>query len=177
MIGVVACAAGGVEDLRVGLVEPLVASGHQVGVTLTPTAGRWLDHLDEIAKLEVATGLPVRVDPRLPGEPRPHPKADAYVVAPASANTVAKLALGIGDNQALTVLSESLGTVPMLVFPRINAAHARHPAWQSHLTTLQTAGAQLLYGDHIWPLQEPRSEDPRQLPWAPILQATQQLVG
>ena len=48
-IGVVAASAGGVETLRTGLVEPLVDEGHQVAVTLTPTAAEWLDHLGEVA--------------------------------------------------------------------------------------------------------------------------------
>ncbi|TWD81172.1 hypothetical protein FB561_2276 [Kribbella amoyensis] len=42
MIGVVGSSAGGVEHLRSGLVEPLIAEGYQVAVTLTPTAARWL---------------------------------------------------------------------------------------------------------------------------------------
>ncbi|MFI6056724.1 flavoprotein [Streptomyces sp. NPDC051286] len=63
-------------------------------------------------------------------EARPHPVSNCYVVAPASANFVAKLATGIADNQALTQVSEALGTigVPVVVFPRVNAAHVRHPA-------------------------------------------------
>ena len=44
-IGVVAASAGGVETLRVGLVQPLVDDGHQVAITPTPTAAAWLDHL------------------------------------------------------------------------------------------------------------------------------------
>jgi phosphopantothenoylcysteine synthetase/decarboxylase len=175
VIGIVASAAGGVEHLRAGLVEPLVAFGHTVPVTLTPTAARWLEHLSEIGKLEAVTGLPVRAEGRLPGEPRPHPKADAYVVVPASANTVAKLALGIGDNQALSVLCESVGSVPMLVFPRVNAAHARHPSWQSHIDVLRGAGVRLLYGEDVWPLREPREEDGRPIPWEAILSAIEQL--
>ncbi|WP_327127598.1 flavoprotein [Streptomyces sp. NBC_01727] len=67
---------------------------------------------------------------RLPTEARPHPVADCYVVAPASAKYVAKLATGIAKNQALTQVSEALGTidVPVVVFPRVNAAHVRRPA-------------------------------------------------
>lgn len=177
VVGVVASSAGGVEQLRVGLVEPLVALGHTVPVTLTPTAGRWLERVGEIGKLKAVTGLPVRVEGRLPGEARPHPEVDVFAVVPASANTVAKLALGIGDNQALTVLCEGVGSTPMFVFPRVNAAHARHPSWQSHLDVLRFAGVQLLYGEDVWPLREPREEDGRPIPWEPILLAIQQLIS
>jgi phosphopantothenoylcysteine synthetase/decarboxylase len=131
VIGVVASSAGGLDELRTGLVEPLVGKGHRVAVTLTPTAARWLDQIGEISRLEAISGLPVRWESRLPGSPRPHPQVDLFAVVPATANTVAKLALGIGDNQALAMLCESIATTPMLVFPRVNAAHARQPSWQS----------------------------------------------
>ena len=169
-IAVVAAGAGGVETIRSGLVEPLLEQGHTVAVTLTPTAGTWLRAIGEHQRLEQATGLPVRDHPRLPGRPSPHPPIDVYVAAPLTAGSTAKLALGIADNQALTVLTESIGTAaPMVVFPRINAAHARHPAWSDHLARLRAAGVDLVGGDHVWPLAEPRADDARDLPWAAIL--------
>ncbi|MFK0021277.1 flavoprotein [Streptomyces sp. NPDC090798] len=60
------------------------------------------------------------------------------MVAPASANTVAKLASGVMDNVALTQVGEAIGTLdlPVVVFPRVNAAHARQPAWQRHIDAL-----------------------------------------
>ncbi|QHY97204.1 bifunctional phosphopantothenoylcysteine decarboxylase/phosphopantothenate synthase [Streptomyces sp. S4.7] len=172
VLGVVASAAGGLESLRTGLVEPAVARGWRVAVTLTPTAGHWLRACGELDRLETLTGLPVRDRPRLPSDPRPHPPVNCYVAAPATANTVAKLALGIADNQALTQLTEALGTpgLPVIVFPHINAAHARHPAWPTHLTHLRQAGVHLIQGPDIWPLQEPRAAPPkRELPWSEIL--------
>jgi hypothetical protein len=163
VVGVVAAGAGGLEELRGRLVEPLLERGHQVAISLTPTAASWFA-VDEIAELERLTGLPVRSTPRRPAEERPHPVIEQFVAAPLSANSVAKLALGIGDNQAMSVLSEGLGSVPMVVFPAVNAAHARHPAWAGHLATLRKAGVSLVE----WDLQEPRVEG-RQLPWDSIL--------
>ncbi|MFB8024810.1 flavoprotein [Streptomyces sp. NPDC056465] len=179
VLGVVGTATDGVQSLRSGLVEPAVALGWQVAVTLTPDAGRWLRAADgELDRLESLTGLPVRDTPRLPTEPRPHPVVDCYVVAPASANYVAKLALGIADNQALTQVSEALGTigVPVVVFPRINAAHARHPAWEGHIRALRTAGAELVHGPDVWPLHEPRQEPTREPPWSTILDRLDRLA-
>jgi len=172
VLGVVGTATDGVESLRTGLVEPAVAQGWQVTVTLTPNAGRWLRANGEWERLEALTGLPVRDTPRLPAEPRPHPVADRYVVAPASANYVAKLATGIADNQALTQVSEALGTpgLPVVVFPLVNAAHARHPAWEGHIAALRKAGVELVYGADVWPLYEPRQGPAvRELPWATVL--------
>jgi hypothetical protein len=171
-IALIAAAAGGVETIRTGLVEPLLAEGHKVAVTLTPLACAWLREIGEHQRLEEATGLPVRDQSRLPSQPSPHPPIDVYVAAPMTANSTAKLALGIADNQALTVLTENIGTAaPMILFPRINAAHARQPAWSEHMTRLRTAGVELIVGDHVWPLAEPRAAGPRALPWAAILSA------
>ncbi|MET9874465.1 flavoprotein [Actinacidiphila glaucinigra] len=177
VLGVVGSGAGGVETLRAGLVEPAIKRGWQVAVTLTPTAGRWLRAIGETDRLEELTGLPVRDDLRFPGEPRPHPPADCYVVAPASANTVAKLAAGLMDNQALTQVGEAIGTLnlPVVVFPRVNAAHVRHPAWNAHMEALKTARVHLVYGPEVWPLYEPRDAPPgRVLPWRDVLEAVEE---
>lgn len=176
-VGLVASAAGGLAELRTGLVKPLLARGLTVAVTVTPTAATWLDAAGETERLAELTGLPVRTQPRLPTDPRPHPQPDVCVAAPATANTVAKLALGIADNQALTVLCENLGSTPTVVFPNVNAAHARHPAWDQHLTVLRTAGVDLVYGDDVWPLFEPRRAPPeRTYPWPAILTAVDRLL-
>ncbi|GAA2344352.1 flavoprotein [Saccharopolyspora halophila] len=166
-LALIGSGAGGVESLRRSLVEPALARGWRVAVTLTPTAGSWLEHCGERDEIERVTGLPCRVAARLPTEPRPHPPADCYLVCPASANVVAKLALGIADNQALTAACEAVGeqAVPVVVFPRINAAHARHPAWSSHVETLRGAGVHVLAG--------PDSD----LPWNAVLDVVDEVSG
>jgi 3-polyprenyl-4-hydroxybenzoate decarboxylase len=171
-LGLVGSASGGLERIRAELVEPLLSDGWQVAVTLTPTAGVWLRDSGEADKLVEITGYPVRVESRLPSEKSGHPQVTCYAVVPASANTVAKLALGIADNQALTTVCEALGTrgLPVIIFPRVNAAHARQPAWASHIEALRRVGADLVYGDDVWPLHEPRSAPGRDLPWELIRQ-------
>jgi hypothetical protein len=172
VIALVVSGAGGAETVREGFVAPAVARGWTVALSLTPTAGRWLRELGELPALEALTGLPVRTTARLPGDPRPHPRPHCLLVAPASANTVAKLAIGIGDNQALTVAVEAVGTrgLPVVVFPRINAAHARHPAWAGHVAALTAAGVRIVGGDDVWPLLEPGdAADARLLPWAHLV--------
>jgi hypothetical protein len=173
VLGLVGSAAGGLEEILSKLIEPLIERGWQVAVTLTPTAATWLDAAGDIEKIEQVTGLPVRWKPRLPGEVSPHPEIDCYAVVPATSNTVAKMALGLSDNQALTHLCEAigLGSIPIVVFPRINAAHARQPAWGGHIAALQRAGVRLVMGDDVWPLHEPRSAPGRQLPWDAIIDA------
>jgi hypothetical protein len=167
-----------VEELLPRLIRPAQNAGWTVTVTLTPTAARWLQESGALAEIEEASGFPVRVDPRSPTKRSPHPQVDCYLVAPASANTIAKLALGIYDNQALTQVNEEigLGDLPVVVFPRVNAAHARHPSWDSHLDALRRAGVRLVYGDDMWPLHEPWSAPGRELPWSAVLDAVNAAV-
>jgi hypothetical protein len=177
-LGLVCAAAGGVEQVRDRLIEPMVGDGWTVAVTLTPTAATWLAATDEITKIEAVTGLPVRVEPRLPGETSPHPTVDCYAAVPATANFVAKLALGIADNQALTQLCEAIGgrQLPLVLFPRVNAAHAAQPAWKQHLEALRGSGVHLIYGEDVWPLHVPRSAPGKQLPWSAIRAAIENSV-
>jgi len=103
----------------------------------------------------------------MPHEKSPHSPVSCYVVAPASANTVAKLALGLMDNQALTTVCEAIGgqAVPVVVFPHVNLAHTRQPVWAGHLDALRTAGVRVVYGEDVWRLFEPREAPPgRPLP-------------
>ncbi len=68
MLGLVGCAAGGLELLVPKLIEPMQQRGWQVAVTLTPTAATWLDATGDIEKIEQVTGYPVRFKPRLPAK-------------------------------------------------------------------------------------------------------------
>jgi hypothetical protein len=173
VIGLIACATGGLRTVREGFVQPAQQRGWDVAVTLTPTANQWLSESGELERLEQATNLPVLDRPRLPHEPRPHPDLTCCVIAPASANTIAKLALGISDNQALGTAVEAIGNpdVPVIVFPRVSAAHVRHPAWPGHLATLRSADVHLVYGQSVWQVDEPRQGPPggRPLPWGRII--------
>jgi hypothetical protein len=177
-LGLVCCSAGGVEDVRRELIDLMIADRWTVAVTATPTAARWLKECGELGEIETATGYPVRYEPRLPGEDSPHPPIDCYAVVPATANTVAKLALAVADNQALTQVCEAIGAgrPPVVVFPRINAAHAAHPAWEQHIAALTKAGVHLVYGDDVWPLHQPRGAPGRELPWDAIRQAIEQVA-
>ncbi|MFF7211607.1 flavoprotein [Streptomyces sp. NPDC008238] len=180
VLAVVGSAADGAETLREGLVLPAIARGWRVAVTLTPAAALRLREQGETGRLRDATGLPVRDRSRLPGEPRPHPDPDCCVLAPADADTLAKLALGIADNQALTLLAEVLGTphVPLVAVPVVSAAHARHPAWPGHLATLRAAGVHLLPDPDVRPVPEPGdAPGGRGLPWADVLETIDRVTG
>lgn len=159
LVCLVASSAGGVtERLRPELVEPALRRGWRVAITLTPTAALWLAAAGELDRLRTLTDLPVRSVGRMPGERSPYSLADAYLFAPATATSIAKLALGIGDNQALTQLCEAVGAdVPVVVHPQAGAAQRAHPAFASHLDVLRSAGVLI-------------EDGPADEPWEPLLE-------
>jgi hypothetical protein len=165
LIGLVASGAGGVESrLRRELVEPAVCKGWRLAITLTPVAASWFAANGELDRLAALTDLPVRSEPRLPSEPKPYPLPDGFLFVPATANSVAKLAIGIADNQALTQLGEALGArVPIVLRPQAAQAQRDHPAFSGHLRTLADAGVRIVDG--------PSEDD-----WEPVLDVLDELL-
>ncbi|MFC7342067.1 flavoprotein [Saccharopolyspora griseoalba] len=111
--------------------EPLALldeAGWSACVILTPTAATWIDP----SSLEAKTGFPVRVHPRLPDEQDPLPPADAVLAAPITFNTFNKVAAGISDTLATSLLNELLAAdVPMVFAPCVKSALRGHPAYKS----------------------------------------------
>jgi phosphopantothenoylcysteine synthetase/decarboxylase len=140
---VVVCGAGPASEVT-ALTTAAQATGWQVHVVATPAALSFLDPAD----LETRTGHPVRSAYRPPGQPRhPDAKPDAIIVAPATYNTINKLAAGIADNYALTLLAESIGQgVPVVVVPFINQALAARQPLQAAVTQLRAEGVHVLLG-------------------------------
>lgn len=65
--------------------------------------------------------------------------ADAMLVAPATANTIAKLALGLADNYLTTTALALRGA--LVIAPAMESRMWEHPATQGHLKTLRQRGA------------------------------------
>jgi phosphopantothenoylcysteine decarboxylase/phosphopantothenate--cysteine ligase len=68
--------------------------------------------------------------------------ADAYLIAPASANTLAKLAHGLADN--LVTSAALAAACPVLVAPAMNDQMWAHPATQANLELLRARGIAVL---------------------------------
>jgi phosphopantothenoylcysteine decarboxylase / phosphopantothenate---cysteine ligase len=129
-----------------------VKAGHAVRVIQTPTSERFVGR----ASFEAITGAPVLTsefepDPArggYPGEPVPDRApishlalvegADLYLIAPASANTLAKLAHGQADNLLSTAALAA--ACPVAVAPAMNARMYLHPATQANLELLASRG-------------------------------------
>jgi phosphopantothenoylcysteine decarboxylase / phosphopantothenate---cysteine ligase len=138
------------------LVRLAVKAGHAVRVVQTETATRFVGP----ASFAAITGAPVLIgeldpDPlrgAFPGdEPPAHAplshlalaeRADVLLIAPASANTVAKLAAGLADN--LLTAAALACRAPLVVAPAMNAAMYEHPATQANLARLRERGARVL---------------------------------
>lgn len=139
---IVVCAAGPAKHVD-RLIRPAQDQGWQVQVIATPTAVGFFD----TGAVEELTGLPVRSQHRGPNTPR-SPKADAVVTAPASFNTINKLAAGIADNYALDVLHETIGLgVPVTVLPFVNSAYAGRDPFRRSVASLQQEGVRVLLGE------------------------------
>jgi phosphopantothenoylcysteine decarboxylase/phosphopantothenate--cysteine ligase len=115
------------------LTRLLVKAGHEVTPVLTDEAERFV-------AARTFEALARREQPR---ELYPHlVEADLLVIAPLSANTLAKLAHGLADN-VLTELALAFQG-PMLVAPAMNVRMWEHPATQANVEMLRSRGAELI---------------------------------
>jgi phosphopantothenoylcysteine decarboxylase/phosphopantothenate--cysteine ligase len=72
-------------------------------------------------------------------------KADLLLIAPATANTIGKMACGIDDTPVTTFATTALGSgKPVAVVPAMHEAMYRHPAVLRNLETLQSMGVTLI---------------------------------
>ena len=121
------------------LVSRLGKQGARVRVVLTDNACKFVPPLT----FETLSGNPVVTDTFEPRKSLEHISlakwADAFVIAPASANCLAKLANGIADDLLSTAALAM--TAPLLLAPAMNANMWRHPATQANFRLLIDRGA------------------------------------
>jgi phosphopantothenoylcysteine synthetase/decarboxylase len=163
---VIACGGRPAGDLA-PFVEHAQGRGWDTCVIATPSGTKFLDQ-DALATL---TGHPVRSDYKRPEEPDVLPPPDAFVVAPATFNTINKLAAGISDTLALGLLNEAIGTgLPVIAVPFPNQMLARHPAFQASIAALRSWGVHLIYDPDQHPLPSPNQGEPGNtlFPWAAL---------
>src|SRR4051795_2714464 len=138
------------------LVRLATGAGHAVRVVQTPRSREFVGE----ASFAALTGAPVLVDEferdpargAFPDEAPPEhdplshlelvANADVYVIAPASANTLAKLAAGLADNLVTTAALAASG--PVIVAPAMNHHMWQNPATQANVETLRARGITVL---------------------------------
>jgi phosphopantothenoylcysteine decarboxylase/phosphopantothenate--cysteine ligase len=138
-LNVVVGITGGIAAYKaVGVVRALVLDGHDVHVVPTDGALRFVGRptLEAISRNPVHTELyegVAEVRHVAIGQ-----AADLIVIAPATANTVAKLAAGLADDLlGNTVLASE---APVVIAPAMHTEMWRHPATQANIATLRSRG-------------------------------------
>jgi phosphopantothenoylcysteine decarboxylase/phosphopantothenate--cysteine ligase len=126
------------------LIRLLRTGGAAVRTVLTAAATEFVTPLSAAALSEDAayTDLFSLADEREMGHIRLSREADLLVVAPATANLMAKMAIGLADDLASTVLLAS--DKPVLLAPAMNTMMWHHPATQSNLATLRRRGVHIV---------------------------------
>jgi len=118
------------------LVRLLVRAGHDVTPITTRGAERFV-------AAETFWALARKTEP---GDPYPHlADADLLVVAPLTANTMARLAHGLADDLLTETALAHCG--PLLLAPAMNTAMWEHPATQANLALLVERGAEIVGPD------------------------------
>lgn len=132
------------------LASKLVQAGHGVSVIMTPAAGQFIG----ATTFEALTGRPVSGDLF---SPREHfqgehvglaRRTDLLVVAPATANFLAKLAHGLADDLLST--TALVVTCPILLAPAMNTEMWNKPAVQRNLGQLREDGAHIVQPGAGW---------------------------
>lgn len=128
----------------VHLIRLLKKAGAEVRVIMTPAACEFITPLT----LSVVSENPVCIKPfnKADGSWNNHVElgmwADLFLIAPASANTLAKMAHGMADNFLLTVFLSSLCRV--IAAPAMDLDMWNHPSSKSNLKILQDRGVIIL---------------------------------
>lgn len=126
------------------IVRLLVTQGAEVKIVMTPLAKQFITPLT----LATLAKNPIYVDFFNPenGEWNSHVSlgmwSDAYLIAPATANTIGKMANGIADNLLLT--SYLSAKCPVFVAPAMDLDMFAHPAVQKNIETLKSYGVHFI---------------------------------
>ena len=126
------------------IVSLLMKEGNEVNVVMTESAARFIGEL----KLRTISRNPVafRMFDEQQEWVQEHiylaDKADVFVIAPCTANVIAKLAGGIADD--LLCCTALACTAPLLIAPAMNGKMWAHPATVSNVETLLGRGAKFV---------------------------------
>lgn len=157
MLGV----SGGIAAYKtITLARDLTQVGAEVDVVLTEGAREFVRPLS----FEALTGRAAFTTPYVPGEPLLHIRlareADAVVVAPATANLIARAAAGMADDLLTCILLAT--RAPVLVCPAMNDGMYAHPQTAANLRRLGEIGYRQI-GPATGPLAWEEGEGPGRL--------------
>lgn len=126
------------------LASRLTKSGHDVHVVMTANALEFVTPLtmQTLSRNAVTTGTFDEREAWSPGHISLADRADLLLIAPATANIIAKLATGIADDALTSIALASLA--PLLIAPAMNGKMWLHPATQENVARLKSRGAKFL---------------------------------
>ncbi len=145
---VLLCVCGGIAAYKaVELVRRLRDAGAEVQVAMTASAQRFVDaqSFQAVSHRTVRHSLWDAAAEAAMGHLELARWADLVIVAPATANTIAKLAHGLADDLVSTVCLAT--DAPLAVAPAMNHRMWLHPATQANIETLRARGVQILGPD------------------------------
>jgi phosphopantothenoylcysteine decarboxylase len=128
------------------LTSQLTKQGCQVHVVMTADALRFITPLafKTLSRHPVITDLYDEDEGWKPTHIKLADEADLLLIAPATANNLAKLALGLADD-ALTCIALALNPkAKILIAPAMNGKMWSHPATQENVATLRKRGAEFI---------------------------------
>lgn len=139
--------AGGIAAYKAcHLVRDLKENGADVRVIPTPNALKFVG----ATTFEALSGHPVDTSVFTAVDEVQHvalgQRADAIVIAPATADLIARLAAGRADD--LLTASVLVATCPVIVAPAMHTEMWNHPATQDNVATLRRRGVTVLYPAH-----------------------------
>ncbi|MHB9781140.1 phosphopantothenoylcysteine decarboxylase [Streptococcus sp. 10F2] len=128
------------------LVSQFGKNGHQVHVLMTESAQAFITPLtlQVLSKNRVHLDTMDEPDPAKVNHIQLAKETDLFLVAPASANTLAKLAHGLADNIVTTTALALPTATPKLLAPAMNTNMYLHPATQKNLARLHDYGYQMV---------------------------------
>lgn len=142
---VLLCVTGGIAVFKAAaLTSQLYQKGAEVKVMMTKSAQQFVTPLT----FQTLSRNPVYIDTFDEKDPKKIAHidladwADLVVIAPATANILAKLAHGIADDMISTTLTAT--TAPILIAPAMNTHMYEHPAVQQNMRTLASFGCQFI---------------------------------
>jgi phosphopantothenoylcysteine decarboxylase/phosphopantothenate--cysteine ligase len=154
----------------VALLRTLLREGATVQVVMTQSATKFVTPLT----FEVLSGHPVSIDIFEAHQEMKHlsvsEQADAIVIAPATANCLAKSALGLGDDLLSTMLLAA--QCPLIVAPAMDGGMWTHPSVTEHVAKLRARGI-VVVDPEVGPLASGQIGQGRLAEEATIMEAIQ----
>ena len=154
---VLLCVCGGIAAYKAAeLVRRLRDAGCDVQVAMTDNAQRFItaQTFQALSHRTVRTSLWDETVEAAMGHLELAGWAQRVIVAPATANTIAKLAHGMADDLVSTLCLAT--EAPLAIAPAMNHRMWRHPATQANVATLRARGVQVI-GPDDGPLAEGES--------------------